>query len=266
MSTAPEFSFAGLNKPWPANHAGASIRRADLLLIAAGIVAWLFVLNAVFGGGTNASNGWASQPEDAFATTVRYGIFLSFAGFSGALLMLWALARVRGYSPAVLGLSAPPTWGYLMIFPVWFLLGQILALTYSLGAGQPGVDALMAVHSDYQAAYQADPVSNFAYWAVVAVLRPLAMAIVFRGWVFGWLRLRMGFWPAALIASALYAASFVGTYDHLLEVSTHFYAATRALSLLIMGMVYCFMTEVSKSIWPAAALAVFTNMMALAAG
>lgn len=266
MSSSPKTLLAGLNRPWPTAHPASSIRRADLVLIAAGVVAWLFVLNAVFGGGANASSGWASETDEAFARTVRYGIFLSFAAFSGALLLLWALARLRQYSPSTLGMIPPPNWAYLMIFPAWFLLGQVLALVYSLGAGQPGLDALVAVHVDYQAAYRADPVSNFAYWAVVAVLRPVAMAIVFRGWVYGWLRCRMGFWPAALIASALYAASFVGTYDHLLEVSTHFYAATRALALLIMGLAYCFMTEVTKSIWPAAVLAVFTNMLALAAG
>lgn len=264
MSSDPEFSLQSLAKPWPKNNPAAAIKSSDLILIALGISAWIVLLSFAFDGGANASNNWASQPDDAFARNVRFGTLMSFAGFSLALISLWALARMRRYTPAMLSLKTAPIPAYILLIPAWFVSAQIIGLLYSLVSGQSGLDTLSTIHQEYQAAYRADFISQFAYWSVVAVLRPLAMAVVFRGWVFGWLRMRMGFWPSAFISSALYAASYVGTYDHILEVSTHYVASVQAVDLIIKGLVACLLTEFSRSIWPSALLAIATTMISLA--
>jgi membrane protease YdiL (CAAX protease family) len=49
-----------------------------------------------------------------------------------------------------------------------------------------------------------------ASWAAVVTVVGLLQELAFRGWLLGWLRTRLAFWPAAVVASLAFAAIHLG--------------------------------------------------------
>lgn len=86
-----------------------------------------------------------------------------------------------------------------------------------------------------------------AFIALV-LLTPLAEEMVFRGFMFHGLRRRLPFWAAALIVSILF-----GIVHMQLNVG---------LDVFALSMVLCYLTEKSKSLWPAIMLHAIKNSVA----
>jgi membrane protease YdiL (CAAX protease family) len=83
---------------------------------------------------------------------------------------------------------------------------------------------------------------------VVIVLAPICEEIFFRGFLFRVLRLRMAFWPAALIAGVIFGAAHLSLV--ILPV------------LAVLGVALCFVYERTGSLFPCIAIHVVNNTIA----
>jgi membrane protease YdiL (CAAX protease family) len=84
-----------------------------------------------------------------------------------------------------------------------------------------------------------------------AIVAPLVEEIFFRGFVFAGLRNRWDWKKAAVTSAGLFALA------HILPTSI--------LPILILGLIFAFLYQVSGSIWPAIFMHILTNSIALSA-
>lgn len=84
-----------------------------------------------------------------------------------------------------------------------------------------------------------------------AVVAPFVEEVFFRGFVFSGLRQQLGWKQAALASAGLFALA-------------HF-IPTSLLPILILGLIFAFLYQLSGSIWPAVLMHMLTNTIALSA-
>ena len=92
----------------------------------------------------------------------------------------------------------------------------------------------------------------------VVVLAPVAEELMFRGLLLRSFLRRMGFWPAALLSSLLFALFHVHQVDTLLG------AVTLALSVGALGLGNCFVVRITGRLAPAIMVHATYNALALA--
>ena len=86
--------------------------------------------------------------------------------------------------------------------------------------------------------------------AIVVLVAPLAEEMLFRGVLFASMRVRFGFWPAALASSLIFGVI------HL--------APAQLLPLVALGMVLAWMYERTGSLWPSVVAHVVQNAYVMA--
>ena len=91
----------------------------------------------------------------------------------------------------------------------------------------------------------------------VVVLAPITEELMFRGLLLRSFLRRMGFWPAALLSSAVFALFHVHQVDTLLD------AVTLALSVGALGLGNCFVVRITGRLAPAIMLHATFNALAL---
>jgi membrane protease YdiL (CAAX protease family) len=155
------------------------------------------------------------------------------AAFLGALYGV--LLRRRGYRLSDLGYVAPsPQWAMrgvasgFVALPAAYL---ILALLRPL-LGVPTSSAIQELLGKNFSLLQAGTLLLYA-----GLLVPVAEELIFRGVVFGWLRDRFAFLPAALMSSAVF-----GVF-HL--------RPDAVIVTMVMGLAFAWLYERSRSIVPA---------------
>lgn len=90
----------------------------------------------------------------------------------------------------------------------------------------------------------------------LVVVPPIVEEIVMRGFLFGGLRNKVSFLPAALVTSTLFAAAHLpGGKDGLLWVG--------AIDTFVLSVVLCYMREKTGNLWPCIAVHAIKNGLAL---
>jgi hypothetical protein len=84
-----------------------------------------------------------------------------------------------------------------------------------------------------------------------AIVAPVVEEIFFRGFIFAGLREKFGWKKAALASAGLFALAHV--------------LPTSILPILVLGLIFAFLYQISGSIWPAILMHMLTNTAALSA-
>jgi len=187
--------------PWTAIRAAGVVLAASLAPLAVGLLAWAAEdAGLLEAAPTRAVDGIPSLASPFVLAQMIAGQLLS-------LSIIWVAAGWKGARSETLRLGRPQTgWltavGYgLMLVAVF---GPIELLVYRL--------ADVALFTDGR--WILDGLSSPYWWAVVVaavVLAPLSEEITFRGFLLSALaKSRLGFWPAALISSALWTGLHAG--------------------------------------------------------
>jgi uncharacterized protein len=170
----------------------------------------------------------------AFKRFNRYGILAGeLPGFLAALVASLVMGRIEKRSLADYGL---PTRG---AFGKWFWLGVawgFLALTSLLGmihAGH-GFDFGHIVLSGRQIAGYA------AFWGLTFLIVGFSEEYIFRGYALATLATGMGFWPSALLLSAVFGA---------VHISNPGEDRAGALCAALIGLFFCLTLRRTGSLW-----------------
>jgi hypothetical protein len=158
---------------------------------------------------------------------------------------LWYGLRARGWTWADLGLGRPPErghwlWQVGLAYILVIVLASVLVSLLSDPGEQPNVMA---------GGLRFGPVAVAALWLAVAVVGPLVEEVVFRRILLGWLEARTGIVLAVLIQAALFAV-------------LHVIPAAMVLTFLL-GLATALLARRHRSLWPALALHVLNNTIAL---
>jgi membrane protease YdiL (CAAX protease family) len=118
------------------------------------------------------------------------------------------------------------------------------------------------VYSEFVHAHQEDVARDLGYGssafgaiaagALIVVAAPFSEEVFFRGFVFGGLRHRLPFWPAAIVAGTLFGLV------HYTGVSS----IGVLPQLAVLGLILCWIYERTGSIWPTIAVHVLNNLLA----
>jgi hypothetical protein len=145
----------------------------------------------------------------------------------------WRVLGLRGFQVAMVGLGC----GLLVFSFVFnFFYGLVLAL-FGLRA-QVNLVPILAQLS-----------SPWLLMLAGVIVAPLVEELFFRGFVFAGLRLRYGWPKAAAISSALFALL------HLQPLAI--------LPIFLLGFIFAFLYQRSRSLWPAILMHVLMNALAL---
>ena len=158
---------------------------------------------------------------------------------------LWFGLRARGWTWTDLGLGQPPApgrwwWQVALAYVGVVLLATLVVSQLSAPGEQPNL-MVGGVHFG--------PVAIVAIWVSVAVVGPLVEEVVFRRILLGWLESRVGLVLAVLVQAAAFAV-------------LHVVPAAMVLTFLL-GLATAILTRRHRSLWPALALHVLNNMMAV---
>lgn len=226
------------------------------LLIALGlavpgiIVAFLLPTLAVLGlhqlGVIHSLSGSVFLSWFNFVTTVAfYGVLLA--------IVLFFAGRRAGRAWTRLGLRRFPIW-VVVLMPPGALLLQIVSSLISL-ALSPALGGMKNPQDcDISQAFGAEPLLAVLS---VAVIAPVVEEIVFRGFIYGGLKPRLGVAISVLVSSALFALA------HSLSVGGSILLL--APSLFVAGVALALVYERSRSLVPGMVLHGSFNLLALAA-
>ena len=226
---------AGAAQRWPAFYAPLGFGLAfALTLLAAGVIGGLAAA-----AGVDVRGG---APGVTIASTLA-----QYAAFVG---VAWLLAAGLGpVSPRDLGLIALPlrTFAGWTIAAIagWYAFAVLYAALLEPAGEQDTLDALGA---DEGLALLI--ISTL----LVVLIAPFVEEIFFRGFVYRALRNRFGRWTAATIAGTLFGAIHYSGPDTLALL----------VPLAVLGALFCLLYERTGSLYPAIALHIINNAIALA--
>jgi len=219
--------------------AGVSVRKFLLVLAATGVL-----VTAVGAGGLLVL-GMALGPD--LATAHSAIIFMVAVATACIPLPLYWIIVVRARVPlAALGWQGASRRYVVMAVAVAF--GYLLAGTQiyrAIGLEQALDTYLREDLSQYFGPAGADPLRLLAFLLVVGPLAAIAEELFFRGFIFGWLRRRMGAWSAAGISAAVFAA----VHFHYL-VPGGLLGATAAVDIFVTGLLLAWLYQTSGSLVP----------------
>ena len=145
----------------------------------------------------------------------------------------WATLGLRNFKAQAVGIGC----GLMVAFYAFNLCYSIILALFKLRVQTDIVPLISKLPS---------PVWFFIGGALVA---PLVEEILFRGFIFGGLRGRYGFWKAAVISAVVFGAV------HL--------QLTAFLPITLLGLIFAFLYERSQSIWPSILMHFLTNACSL---
>lgn len=160
---------------------------------------------------------------------------------------LWYGLRARGWTWTDLGLGsgegfAPGRWWWQVALA--YLGVVVLATLVANQLSAPGEQPNVMVGG-----VQFGPVAIVAIWVSVAVVGPLVEEVVFRRILLGWLESRVGLALAVLVQGVVFAA-------------IHVVPVAMVLTFLL-AVAAALLTRWHRSLWPALALHVLNNMIAV---
>ena len=177
-----------------------------------------------------------------------YQLFIAVACNVLALfgLVSFTVKRLH-FSVRHIGLTLPRAKDVLMVLPAFVAYFIFSAL----------VTSLVAV---FFKSFNSDQVQNVGFenlqgfglltagFISLVILTPIFEEIIFRGYLFKGLRVRLPFWVSAVITSIIFAAAH--------------WQWNVSLDVFGLSLVLCFLTEKSKSLGPAMALHALKNSLA----
>jgi len=159
----------------------------------------------------------------------------------------WLVRRVRTTREDI-GLTRLPSWMDIVLplpgFVIYFFVAAILA--YIASVTFPGFNADQVQETGFS-----QLTNNFEYilaFVTLIIVAPLAEEVLFRGYLYGWLRKKMPIWLAMLLTSALF-----GFLHGQWNVGINVFA---------LSLVLCSLREVTGSIWAGILLHMLKNGLA----
>jgi len=176
---------------------------SDMLLwIAGGLVIYLTVaLGLVYA--EYLVNPGVMKPGSSLTNDVVFNLVNQIAldGTAAGMVLLLVLVRRHG-TPAMLGLRLPRLRWFAAL-PLIVALVQAMVLALSFASEQLFPSATSNQCQQVKSAYG----TQYALGLIaVAVAAPAAEELVFRGFLFGWLRAHLPVWSAALISGIIFGA------------------------------------------------------------
>ena len=138
----------------------------------------------------------------------------------------------------------------LLVVPLLFGV-EVVAIAYGLGAQAVGWRQPLAMSTDVASVFGVGGLGLVLSVVLVAIVAPVAEELAFRGVVLPALGDRYGMWPAIGISAVLFAAYHVNPWLF--------------LPMLVFGLALGWLTWSRRSLWPAIAMHILYNGLAVAA-
>jgi uncharacterized protein len=171
------------------------------------------------------------EPDGWFAKSLALEGALSFAA---ALLAAWILSKIERRPFAEYGLARRGAWVRNFCAGLaWGLGASVIMIVVLAAAGAAKLEGL-ALHGG-------DLVRSAGWWGLAFLLLGFAEEFAYRGYAQSALASGMGFWPAAILLSAMFGA-------------THYFAKPMenwmdAVSVGIFGLFWCFTLWRTGTLW-----------------
>ena len=189
-------------------------------------------------------------PADLLKSNVVTTVY-NFLGYAASMIVTigvpWWLLKKKTTRDE-LGLRGLPTWTDLLLAPAGFIVTLILGaiLTLVMMAILPQINWQQTQNVGFHALYQFH--EYILAFVCLVVLAPICEEIIFRGWLYGKLRVKMPAIPAILIVSTLFGIM-------------HFQWNV-GVSVFAMSLGMCFMRELTGTIWSGVILHMIKNGIA----
>ena len=176
-----------------------------------------------------------------------YQVVVYAASFAIIVFVPWRLLKMKTTRDE-LGLRGLPTWTDVLLAPIGFIVVMVLATMLSaiMVAIMPDVDWEQAQEVGFNNLYNtADFILAFV---CLVVLAPICEEIIFRGWLYGKLRMRLSAVPAILIVSVLFGVMH-GQWNV-------------GVTVFAMSVGMCVMRELTGTVWSGVLLHMIKNGIA----
>ena len=176
-----------------------------------------------------------------------YQVVVYAASFAIIVFVPWRILKMKTTRDE-LGLRGLPTWTDVLLAPIGFIVVMVLATMLSaiMVAIMPDVDWEQAQEVGFNNLYNtADFILAFV---CLVVLAPICEEIIFRGWLYGKLRMRLSAVPAILIVSVLFGVMH-GQWNV-------------GVTVFAMSVGMCVMRELTGTVWSGVLLHMIKNGIA----
>ena len=176
-----------------------------------------------------------------------YQVVVYAASFAVIVFVPWRILKMKTTRDE-LGLRGLPTWTDVLLAPIGFIVVMVLATMLSaiMVAIMPDVDWEQAQEVGFNNLYNtADFILAFV---CLVVLAPICEEIIFRGWLYGKLRMRLSAVPAILIVSVLFGVMH-GQWNV-------------GVTVFAMSVGMCVMRELTGTVWSGVLLHMIKNGIA----
>lgn len=194
----------------------------------------------------------ATLPAEFLASTAATTI-LSIVSYVLMVLFIWApgkIPKIRDFvsnSKERLGLNGMPTWMDIGLAPVGYVVtivvGGIITMIFSSFEWFNADEAQDVGYSLYMQGWE-----RALAFVELVVIAPIMEELLFRGWLYGNLRIRMPKWLAILLVSLLFGL-------------VHFQWNV-GISVFVLSVVACVLREVTGSIYSGILLHMINNGIA----
>jgi len=235
---------------------GATWTLADAFVILAVLLVTLVAKNAVL-----ALPAVALMPAAGRAFT-RAGVLVVYYGVQvGAIVLLAgrhgctvaeAFGLRRSGDAKASATAERPSIAVTAALTVGLLVGvEVVAIAYGLIAQAVGWRQSLTLSADVATVFGGGGVGLVLSVLLVALVAPIAEELAFRGVILPAIGARWGQWPAILLSAALFAAYHVSLWLF--------------FPMLVLGAALGWLAVARRSLWPAIALHVMYNSLAVAA-
>jgi membrane protease YdiL (CAAX protease family) len=176
-----------------------------------------------------------------------YQVVVYAASFAVIVFVPWRILKMKTTRDE-LGLRGLPTWTDVLLAPIGFIVVMALATMLSaiMVAIMPDIDWEQAQEVGFNNLYNtADFILAFV---CLVVLAPICEEIIFRGWLYGKLRMRLSAVPAILIVSVLFGVMH-GQWNV-------------GVTVFAMSVGMCVMRELTGTVWSGVLLHMIKNGIA----
>ena len=176
-----------------------------------------------------------------------YQVVVYAMSFAIIVFVPWRILKMKTTRDE-LGLRGLPTWTDVLLAPIGFIVVMVLATMLSaiMVAIMPDIDWEQAQEVGFNNLYNtADFILAFV---CLVVLAPICEEIIFRGWLYGKLRMRLSAVPAILIVSVLFGVMH-GQWNV-------------GVTVFAMSVGMCVMRELTGTVWSGVLLHMIKNGIA----
>lgn len=213
------------------------------------------VVTALFLGLIAGSLGWDEKQIELWFLTVTGQFIFVLIAEALTLGVLWWFLKRRKASIRSLGFHRKPIPKDLALivggFVVYFVL---LIVATSLAGGVFNVD----IEQDQDVGFKAvtTNLDMLMAFASLVLLPPVVEEVVFRGFLYGGLRRRLGIWSATFVASLMFAA------PHLLASEDGSLLWVAAVDTFVLSYVLCYLRERTGNLWASIGVHALKNGLA----